>query len=67
MFAQHIVDLQNQMPETISVNRMKDPTGNIEYWGIATKQKNGKYHCYANVAGSICIVEVSITDFKKKD
>lgn len=49
--------------ETILVDGIMDKTGNIQYWGIATKQPNGFYRCYANVNGSFCIVEISIDSF----
>jgi hypothetical protein len=51
----------SERPEQISVDGLRSPDGAIEYWGQATKQPNGLYLCFANVAGMLCVVEVRIT------
>ena len=50
-----------EMPEQIDVDGRRSNDGLVEYWGQATRQPNGKYHCFANVDGTLCIVEVTIT------
>jgi hypothetical protein len=55
-----------ETPERIKVDGRRSPDGLIEYWGIATRQPNGRYHCLANVDGYLCIVEVSITAQKEQ-
>jgi hypothetical protein len=56
-------------PPEVKVSGMRQRRGDfeIEYWGIATLQPNGKYHCLANVAGALCRVEVEITFEAKRD
>jgi hypothetical protein len=50
-----------RLPDVISVDGKKSNDGLVEYWGVATRQPNGKYHCYANIGGVLAIVEVVIT------
>jgi hypothetical protein len=49
------------MPDKISVNGIKTDGGLVELWGIATRQPDGTYRCFANVAGSLCRVELKIS------
>lgn len=53
-------------PEEVKVDGMTSPDGLFEYWGVAKRQPNGKYQCYANCAGHMCIVEVTITMIEKE-
>jgi hypothetical protein len=46
-------------PEKVSVDGIKIKDG-VELWGIATLQPNGKYVCYANVLGHLCLIEITI-------
>jgi hypothetical protein len=47
--------------QSILVDGMRDPKDeNIEYWGQATPGPDGRWRCYANVYGHLCVVEVSI-------
>jgi hypothetical protein len=48
------------LPEEVDVNGLRDEERDITYWGKATR-KDGEWVCYANVAGSLCIVAVNIT------
>jgi hypothetical protein len=48
-------------PDSISVDGIKDPSGLITLWGLATRQPNGKYQCFADVDGMMCIMEISPT------
>ena len=56
-----------RLPDVISVDGKKSPDGLVEYWGVATRQPNGKYQCYANVGGTLAIVEVVITPIGADD
>ncbi len=46
--------------DEIDLSGHMDASG-IKYLGVAKKQNNGKWHCLANVDGSLCFVEVTIT------
>ena len=51
----------DSLPETVTVDGMYDPKHpEIQYWGKASRQADGRYKCYANVGGLLCVVEVSI-------
>lgn len=47
-------------PLEVKVDGMVSEDGLIQYWGIAKRQPNGKYHCLANVCGALCRVEVTL-------
>jgi hypothetical protein len=47
------------LPDQVSVNGIKVKEG-VELWGVATLQPNGKYACYANVCGHLCLTEIVI-------
>jgi hypothetical protein len=50
-----------RLVQEIDVDGMLDRTDDrISYIGKATLQPNGKYRCLANVAGMLCLVEVSL-------
>jgi hypothetical protein len=53
---------QLELPTTtVLVDGMRDPKhADIQYWGRATLGWDGKWRCYANVQGAMCVVEVSI-------
>lgn len=48
-------------PEEIKMDGVVDEERGIHYWGIATRQENGKYRCLANVGGCLCLVELIAT------
>lgn len=55
------VDPENTTPlEYFDVDGYVDTHG-IRYLGKAMKNKDGAWHCLADVGGSLCIVEVKIT------
>ncbi len=54
-------ELLNCVIHEICLDGVIDRTGLVQYWGIATRQPNGKYHCLANVGGNLCVVEVTIS------
>lgn len=48
--------------KTIDVDGMRDPKcDQITYWGKAVLVHDNVYRCYANVYGSMCIVEITVT------
>jgi hypothetical protein len=60
-----IPELNPELPERVSVDGLKDSKRpSIEYWGVATRQANGRYICLANVDGLLCQVEVTISPEK---
>lgn len=46
-------------PEAVDVDGLRDEEKDITFWGKATR-RDGEWVCYANVAGSLCIVAVDI-------
>lgn len=50
------------LPDEVVVDGLVDSKGEftIEYWGVARRQPDGKYRCYANISGVLCAVEVGI-------
>lgn len=51
-------------PREIDVDGMTDERdgGFIEFYGKATSQPDGTWRCLANVGGTLCVVEVTITE-----
>ncbi len=49
----------------IVVDGLESPDRLIKYIGRATRQPNGKWHCYAIMCGVMAIVEVSITQLQE--
>lgn len=58
-------------PQTVSVDGMRSTLDfrtssgemesiEVECWGIATLQPNGKYHCYARVGTVVAAIEITI-------
>jgi hypothetical protein len=48
--------------QTIDVDGMKDPKcDQITYWGKAVCVFDNVYRCYANVGGTMAIVEITVT------
>jgi hypothetical protein len=45
----------------VNVEGYIDEARGIRYLGKARKQPDGKYICLANVKGSLCLVEVTLT------
>jgi hypothetical protein len=52
--------IENSPRLEIDIDGYVDEKG-IEYIGKATKQPDGKWACLANVAGALCLVELTIT------
>ena len=47
--------------DIVDVDGIVDETNNVQYIGKAAKQKDGTWRCLANVAGSLCYVQVKVT------
>ncbi len=54
------LDLTLKDPPQIDIDRLVDSRG-IQYIGKATMQADGTWRALANVHGSLCLVEVTIT------
>ena len=49
--------------KTVDVDKLCDPKypEGIQYWGKATHVFDNVYRCLANVGGTLCVVEVTIS------
>jgi hypothetical protein len=59
------LSLQLIAPRKLSVDRVVDTRG-IMYLGDAVQQFDGTWRCLANVAGALCLVEVTIKEMGAK-
>lgn len=52
-------------PEELDVEGLYDRRYPIKYLGKARRRNDGKWVCLANVDGSFCLVEVTVTPTSK--
>lgn len=57
----HQAVLYEPTPLEVNVDGLVDERLDIEYWGVARRQLNGKYRCLAKIQGALCHVEVSLS------
>jgi hypothetical protein len=60
-----MVQLDLPTPPPVVVDGLRDPTHDVHYWGLATFGWDGKWRCYANVSGFLCLVEVTIKNLDR--